>query len=265
MRAFDLFARPSASRADAGGPPAGVAPGDRMLMPLLSRGKHRNPRKGACFMEMASYLAGERWTDHPSCTHPLLASLARHVNDATSDAARPRLATLIPSVIGLTGDDVRVDVRIALRCAQTALPVAPEDRQRVLAVSVLTCERALSALPDGGGAELRNALAATRELVPETTARWASQFAGRVNPSPGGFSEHAAPHAVRIAVDGIVHSACSDPDAVLRGLLADAIEDCRTLLGGAHAAEDGGGQTVAGVEPEVWARACRLTGAGPLR
>ena len=33
-------------------------------------GRHRNPRKGACFMEMASFLAGERWSDHPQCTHP---------------------------------------------------------------------------------------------------------------------------------------------------------------------------------------------------
>jgi hypothetical protein len=47
------------------------------MLPVLSRGKHRNPRKGACFMELASYLAGERWSDHPACTHPLLASVAR--------------------------------------------------------------------------------------------------------------------------------------------------------------------------------------------
>ena len=48
----------------------------------------RNPRKGACFMEYASYLAGEDWSDHPACTHPLLAAIARHVNDCTTDAAR---------------------------------------------------------------------------------------------------------------------------------------------------------------------------------
>jgi hypothetical protein len=35
------------------------------MLPILSRGRHRNPRKGACFMEMASVLAGEKWTDHP--------------------------------------------------------------------------------------------------------------------------------------------------------------------------------------------------------
>ncbi len=59
------------------------------LVPVLSAGRHRNPRKGACFMEMASFLAGERWSDHPSCTHPLLASLARLVNDSLGDATGP--------------------------------------------------------------------------------------------------------------------------------------------------------------------------------
>src|SRR5215218_6787058 len=116
------------------------------LLPVLSRGKHRNPRKGACFMEFASLLAGERWSDHPACTHPLLAAVARDVNDYTSDAGRSRLADLIPSVIGLTGDDLRIDVRIALRSATMALPVVAAERQRVMAVSVLACEGVLGEL-----------------------------------------------------------------------------------------------------------------------
>jgi hypothetical protein len=123
------------------------------LVPILLPGKHRSPRKGACFMELVSYLAGERWSDHPACTHPLLAALARDVNDYTSDAGRSRLAGLIPSVIGLTGDDLRIDARIALRCARTALPVADAARQRTMAVSVLACERVLAGLdgrPAGG-------------------------------------------------------------------------------------------------------------------
>ncbi|HEV2824581.1 MAG TPA: hypothetical protein VG035_05160, partial [Actinomycetota bacterium] len=98
---------------------------------MLSRGKHRSPRKGACFMEFASLLAGERWSDHPSCTHPLVAAVARQVNDLTSDAGRGRLAELIPSVIGLTGDDLHIDVRIALGAARLALPVAAAERQGV--------------------------------------------------------------------------------------------------------------------------------------
>jgi hypothetical protein len=127
------------------------------LLPLLSRGKHRSPRKGACFMELASVLAGERWSDHPACTHPLLAALARHVNDYTSDAGRQRLAGLIPSVIGLTGDDLRIDARIALRSAIAALPVVSAERQRVMAVGVLACERVLAEL-DGPDALLRDLL-----------------------------------------------------------------------------------------------------------
>ena len=116
------------------------------LMPTLSAGKHRSPRTGACVMEFASYLAGERWSDRPRCTHPLLAELARGVNDHVSDDARQRLVPLVPSVIGLTSDDPRVDVRLALLAAATALPIAPEPTQRALAVAVLTCGRVLGDL-----------------------------------------------------------------------------------------------------------------------
>ena len=73
-----------------------MTPSTPDLLPVLSRGRHRTPRKGACFMEMASYLAGERWSDHPACTHPLLATLARDVNDHVADASRSRLVPLIP-------------------------------------------------------------------------------------------------------------------------------------------------------------------------
>src|SRR6478609_5119994 len=116
------------------------------MLPLLSRGRHRNPRKGACFMEMASVLAGERWSDHPKCTHPLLADLARLVNDCTSDEERHKLAVLIPSVVGLTSDDMRFDTRIMLRAATTALPVASAERQNALAVAVLTGDAVLATL-----------------------------------------------------------------------------------------------------------------------
>jgi len=101
-------------------------------------------------MEFASYLAGERWSDHPACTHPLLALLARHVNDYISDEARQALVGLVPDVIGLTGSDLRIDVRIALRAARTALPVVAEERQWAMATAVLTCERLMADLERQG-------------------------------------------------------------------------------------------------------------------
>ena len=116
------------------------------VLPVLSRGKHRNPRKGACFMELASFLAGERWSDHPRCTHPLLADLARQVNDHTPDAHRSPLAVLIPSVIGTPSDDPRVDAHIAIACARAAVPVVAAERQNVMAVGIITAERVLAGL-----------------------------------------------------------------------------------------------------------------------
>jgi hypothetical protein len=148
------------------------------LLPVLSRGKHRNPTARACFMELASFLAGERWSDHPACTHPLLAEVARNVNDRTSDADRPLLATLIPSVVGLTTDDVRADARIALRCALVALPVAPQSRQRSLAVAVQACLRSAAALGDADAGGLRDEAQQVLAQVPDA-ARWAEAFAAR--------------------------------------------------------------------------------------
>lgn len=199
-------------------------------LPMLGRGKHRNPKKGACFMELASFLAGERWSDHPQCTHPLLAMLARAVNDLTSDEARPRLSTMIPSVIGLTSDDPHWDVNIALRAAQTALPVAPADRQQTLAVAIFGAERMLDVLdgrPDGTMApESVVALASTPK-----TAEWARRFCAGTHVKPKRFVRDAAPSVVSTAVQGISESCTPDTDARLRELLQATVEDARRWAG----------------------------------
>ncbi|HUH06872.1 MAG TPA: hypothetical protein VML96_03595, partial [Egibacteraceae bacterium] len=127
-------------------------------------------------MELVSYLAGERWSDHPACTHPLLAAVARCVNDCTSDEARQRLAIHIPSVIGLTSDDVHVDIRLALTCARAALPVAAAERQRVMAVAVLTSERLLDDLDQRPAGTLEEASRAALAQAPDA-AEWAHRFA----------------------------------------------------------------------------------------
>ena len=198
------------------------------MLPILSRGKHRNMRKGACFMEMASMLAGERWSDHPQCTQPLLGELARHVNDCTSDDNRHLLAVLIPSVVGLRSDDPRMDVRIALRCATTALPVAAEERQRALAVAVLTADRVLAELTGRPVGELEPASRSALEFAPRS-AQWAEDLVRRAGISLKGFHRHSAPSTVRLAVRAIADACVSDPDAILRRLLTDVIEDCEAL------------------------------------
>lgn len=210
-------------------------------MPVLSRGRHRNPKRGACFMELASYLAGERWSDHPACTHPLLAALARLVNDNTSDANRGRLVGLVPSIIDLAGDDLRVDARIALRCATTALPVSAAERQLALAVSVLAAEEMLARL-DGSPPDQPNSgrfssipLSEESQLamaqVPHA-AEQARRFSRAARITEKGFRRYAAPNAVQLSVVGIVQACIPDPDTLLRNLLTGAIADCTALIRG---------------------------------
>jgi hypothetical protein len=236
-------------------------------LPVLSRGRHRSPRSGACFMEMASYLAGERWSDHPACTHPLLAAVARRVNDYTTDAGRTRLAALIPSVIGLTTDDPRADVGIALLCATTALPRVASEHQRVLAVSILTCENVLAGLeppptapgttgPQPGDAAVSGRLASSPPVSgrlasspPEATA-WAHGFVQRIKTSPRGFRRHAAPGTVRYAVDSLARAGLPDSDDVLYDLLVAAIAECSR-----HVRQT---PTIPAGAPD-WAAACALT------
>ena len=109
-------------------------------VPVLSRGRHRSPKRGACFMEFASFLAGERWSDHPSCTHPLLAHLARQVNDILSDGNRQQLVPLIPMVVGRRGDE---HTWITLPVTVAAEPILdlPDETQKVLAAGLLSAER----------------------------------------------------------------------------------------------------------------------------
>jgi hypothetical protein len=180
-------------------------------------------------MEFASYLAGERWSDHPACTHPLLARLARLVNDYTRDSRRQELAGLVPAVVGLTSDDVRVELRIALRAALSALPVVAEERQRAMAMTVLVANRMLAqvdGLPDG---HLELASRRTLAQVP-LAARWAQEAIATMPVSLRGFRRRGAPAAVLYAVDGIAKACTADPDGLLRDLLIAAIADVTEVV-----------------------------------
>src|SRR5690606_17817907 len=166
------------------------------------------------------------------------------------DAGRSALAPLVPSVIGLTGDDPRVDARLALRAARVALPVAAADRQRVLAVSILAAERALA---DAEGRPAGSLTPESREVLAQVphAADWARRFTREVGASSRGFRRHAAPNTIRYAVVGIAEACTNDPDRLLRDLLAGAIDDCRRLLG-----RDG----APAVDRDALAEDCRTAG-----
>jgi len=221
------------------------------VMPVLSRGKHRSPKKGACFMELASYLAGEPWSDHPACTHPLLASLARDVNDHVGDYARARLAPLIPEVIGLTGDDPRVDAWIAREAALAALPITASERQGVAAVGLLRCERMLNMLEGRSKHHIDPRTEAALDGVPHARD-WARGFTALGWGSPGSFAKRSAPAIVHSAVSGISAASVANADDLLVDLLERTIELCKVWF--AH--------EPAVVPDEQWAAAAALTHKG---
>jgi hypothetical protein len=192
-------------------------------IPVLSRGRHRTPRRGACFMELASVLAGERWSDHPACTHPLLGQLARQVNDHTSDDGRQELTLLIPSVVGRRGND-QAWLTVAVAVAAKVILDVPEATQRVLSGGLLQAEQVCAdAAPDL--AVTRREAQVALELVPGAVA-WVERLGVRRRIDAKVFARRCAPTIVRCAVDGVVASGRPDSDRLLRALLEAGIAAC---------------------------------------
>lgn len=215
-----------------------VASGHPEVMPILSPGKHRSPRSGACFMEFASYLAGERWSDHPACTHRMLAHLARMVNDRTSDDARARLTPLIPAVIGLTSDDPLLDVLLAARAAQAALPIAAEERQRSQAVGLRIAAEVLAEHDHVLAAEMRESAESALRAAPGADA-WAIRFIEHVGPGRRpGMTARQCRDIVTGAVDGIERACVGDADDRLVALLTAAVSDTTRFVGASRAGAD---------------------------
>ena len=188
-------------------------------IPVLSRGRHRSPRRGACFMELASVLAGERWSDHPSCTHPLLAEVARRVNDRVNDAERQELLLLVPSVVGRRGDD-RTWLTVAVAASASVVLDVTEPTQRVLAGGLLQAESLCGDDPEL--AETKRQARAALELIPGAVA-WVEALGVRSPITRKTFAKHSAPTMVRHAVEGVVATGSPDVDRRLRALLEAAI------------------------------------------
>lgn len=195
------------------------------FMPVLSVGRHRSPKRGACFMEYASHLAGERWSDHPSCTHAAVAALARAVNDCTSDDARGRLVPLIPSVIGLHGSDERVRLIVAVRASAAALPVASESRQRAISVGLAHCEALLEDQPGETAEGLRDLIRGAFDQAP-SAEKWARSFLASVGTSKTRLDSWTVDKMVALSIIGMAEACIADADDRLFRLLSSTIDDC---------------------------------------
>jgi hypothetical protein len=89
----------------------------------LKSGAH-SPDSLMCVMEAVAFVAGEKWSDHPTCTSKVISAFLRSWNDALpTDADRNRLLKpLIPKLIG-TKDGKRREEKRAMMAADWLIRV----------------------------------------------------------------------------------------------------------------------------------------------
>jgi hypothetical protein len=78
----------------------------------LSKGKHASPENGACVMELASMLAGERFTDHPRSVSRVIAAFLRGYNDLLDEDRRQDLYVYASRCVGTAGSPLRERARV---------------------------------------------------------------------------------------------------------------------------------------------------------
>jgi hypothetical protein len=66
----------------------------------LRRGRHDSPATGACVVELASMLAGERFSDHPRTVCPVIAAFLRSYNDLLPEGEQDELYPYAALVVG---------------------------------------------------------------------------------------------------------------------------------------------------------------------
>ena len=127
----------------------------------LSSGGHKSFDDGVCAMELAGWLAGEPWSDHPECVCPVIAAFMRSWNDALPDELRTEtLLPLIPKMIGTKASHA-TQVRRAYVLADGAVRVFAPAALRAAGI-------------DGSAQELEK----LPEIVDATTASHAREVCG---------------------------------------------------------------------------------------
>jgi hypothetical protein len=150
-------------------------------------------------MEVASVLAGERWSDHPRGAHPVLAAAARTVNDLMSEGELPRLGPLVPLVVGSADPDPGHATRLARFCLEWVADIDSRHR-RALDCSALTAELLLEAAPPA--------------VIESRHTRDARELNRLLSPTLDAYARRAAPR-VAVMVSEVIAETSSQPDTAL--------------------------------------------------
>ena len=115
-------------------------------LPPMAKGAHKKAERLACVMEAVSFVAGERWSDHPTCACPIIGAFLRTWNDDLPDDERDALLRpLVPLLVG-TRSTPAVERRRATMAADWLVREHTPAWVRLAGLSVQA--DALAALPE---------------------------------------------------------------------------------------------------------------------
>lgn len=199
----------------------------------LDAGDH-SARRGACFTELASVLAGEPFSSSPECVSPVIRRFGITLNDRLPDEKRQRLRPYVLRSLGTAGDG-RDDERIRM-CREWAVEkVIPELLDRAGLTADATMLRELA--PDATVTEVRQAIRAARGAAwaSWSTTRQAIRERVREAARERGLpvdAVAAVDAAVVVAVDAVAADAIGAiavaVDAAVVGVAADASPAARS-------------------------------------
>ena len=203
----------------------------------LTRGRHQGPDQGACVMELASMLAGEPFSDHPTSTCPVIGAFLRAYNDGLPEDRRQDLYEYAAKVVGTSaGRRVRrMRARLCLEWLAEQTPGCPA------AIPLVAHDGRLVAWGGGKNGGARGAH--QRGLAPERARpRGPDDRARAVRPHRSGWTRgrtaslRSSPRADRLtrAVGSARDDGCarSRRDGGLGGLIVTSLRRrlARTLL-----------------------------------
>jgi hypothetical protein len=90
----------------------------------LERGRHASPADGVCAAELASMLAGERFSDQPRTACPAVTAFVRGYNDGVDDERRQDLYAVAAMLVGSAAGAETVHRRM-WRCIMFARDLRP--------------------------------------------------------------------------------------------------------------------------------------------
>ena len=114
-------------------------------------------RNTACVMTALSWVAGESWSDHPRCAHPVLANLAIRTNDHDGTTEGERAEILRAGATGLI-DTWWLPGEVVAWCISEGMKAAELPVEQCLAtLAAVTAWKATKERPNLGGANLSRA------------------------------------------------------------------------------------------------------------